>query len=458
MSDPVRNPFLHGPLPAIFARTALPIIFVMGMNGLLTVVDALFLGHFAGEAALAAVTLIFPLYMLIVALATLVASGMASILARLLGAGRRDAARDIFARAHWLALAAGLVLIALHAPLGGVLVGRVTGGDAALAAPAALYLRLLVLFAPLQFVLAVNSDALRCEGRAGFMAAASLVVSLGNIAFDYLLIARLDLGVAGSALGTVLAQALALGIILRARARGGMGLGLPALRRNATVAGWGGMLALGAPQSLGFLGIALGSSAILLMLQTLELPDYPATVAAYGIVTRVLTFAFLPLLGLSQAMQSIVGNNHGAGLAARARGAVRLALGCALVYGAMVEAVAMGFAAPIGALFVSDPRVIAEVAAILPVMVTLYALTGPHMMVAAWFQALGDAPRAALLGLAKPYLFTLPLTVLLPHLFGARAIWWAMPGAEALLALLTLAVLRHAVRAGRLARTGTVRP
>lgn len=458
MSDPVRNPFLHGPLPAIFARTALPIIFVMGMNGLLTVVDALFLGHFAGEAALAAVTLIFPLYMLIVALATLVASGMASILARLLGAGRRDAARDIFARAHWLALAAGLVLIALHAPLGGALVGRVTGGDAALAAPAALYLRLLVLFAPLQFVLAVNSDALRCEGRAGFMAAASLVVSLGNIVFDYLLIARLDLGVAGSALGTVLAQALALGIILRARARGGMGLGLPALRRNAIVAGWGGMLALGAPQSLGFLGIALGSSAILLMLQTLELPDYPATVAAYGIVTRVLTFAFLPLLGLSQAMQTIVGNNHGAGLAARARGAVRLALGCALVYDAMVEAVAMGFAAPIGALFVSDPRVIVEVAAILPVMVTLYALTGPHMMVAAWFQALGDAPRAALLGLAKPYLFTLPLTVLLPHLFGARAIWWAMPGAEALLALLTLAVLRHAVRAGRLARTGAVRP
>ncbi|WP_111428789.1 MATE family efflux transporter [Rhodobacteraceae bacterium DSL-40] len=458
MPEPARNPFLRGALPAIFARTALPIIFVMGMNGLLTVVDALFLGHFAGEAALAAVTLIFPLYMLIVALATLVASGMASILARLLGAGRRDAAREIFARAHWLALAAGVALIALHALLGGALVVRVAGADPALAAPAALYLRILVLFAPLQFLLAVNSDALRSEGRAGFMAAASLLVSLGNIAFDYLLIARLDLGVAGSAFGTVLAQALALGIILAARARGGMALGLPALRRNATLAGSGGMLALGAPQSLGFLGIALVSSAILLRLQTLALPDYPATVAAYGIVTRVLTFAFLPLLGLSQAMQSIVGNNHGAGLAERVRGAVRLALGCAFVYGAAVEALAMGFAAPIGGLFVADPRVIAEVAAILPVMVTLYVLTGPHMMVAAWFQALGDAPRAALLGLAKPYLFTLPLIVLLPHLLGPRAIWWAMPGAEALLALLTLAVLWRAIRARNPARARAVRP
>ncbi|MEM7721446.1 MAG: hypothetical protein AAF376_03645 [Pseudomonadota bacterium] len=46
------NTYLTGPLGPIYARTALPIIFVMGMNGLLAVVDALFLGHFAGPDAL----------------------------------------------------------------------------------------------------------------------------------------------------------------------------------------------------------------------------------------------------------------------------------------------------------------------------------------------------------------------------------------------------------------------
>jgi len=50
------NSFLTGPLGPICACTALPIIFVMGMNGLLAVAEALFLGHFVGADALAAVT------------------------------------------------------------------------------------------------------------------------------------------------------------------------------------------------------------------------------------------------------------------------------------------------------------------------------------------------------------------------------------------------------------------
>lgn len=50
------NSFLTGPLGPIYARSALPIIFVMGMNGALAVADALFLGHFSGANVLAAVT------------------------------------------------------------------------------------------------------------------------------------------------------------------------------------------------------------------------------------------------------------------------------------------------------------------------------------------------------------------------------------------------------------------
>ena len=50
------NSFLEGPLGPIYARTALPIIFVIGMNGRFAVVGALFLGHFPGADALAAVT------------------------------------------------------------------------------------------------------------------------------------------------------------------------------------------------------------------------------------------------------------------------------------------------------------------------------------------------------------------------------------------------------------------
>ena len=69
------NVYLTGSLPVLFIKTAAPIIIVMGVNGLFTLVDAYFLGEFVGADALTAVTLMFPLYMLLVALSTLVSSG-----------------------------------------------------------------------------------------------------------------------------------------------------------------------------------------------------------------------------------------------------------------------------------------------------------------------------------------------------------------------------------------------
>ena len=73
------------------------------------------------------------------------------------------------------------------------------------------------------FVLSVNSDALRNEGLVMFMAAMSLLVSLSNMGFNYVLIGLLDMGVAGSAYGTALAQSLA--VILRRRPAAVLGMG-----------------------------------------------------------------------------------------------------------------------------------------------------------------------------------------------------------------------------------------
>lgn len=444
--SPPPNPYLTGPLGPIYLKTALPIIFVMGMNGLLAVCDALFLGHFAGPEALAAVTLMFPLYMLIVALATLVSSGMSSILARHLGAGRVDEARGIFAGAQGLAAALGVLLIILFLTLGEVLALLAAGGSARLAELGLIYLRISVMASPLVFILAVNSDALRNEGRVAFMAAMSLFVSLSNIGFNYVFIGLLDMGVAGSAYGTALAQALALVIILSFRVFGQTELRPSVLWRYRPLTGWTRMLALGAPQSLNFTGLALGSAAIIAALQLVGAPQYDATVSAYGIITRLITFAFLPLLGLAHAMQTITGHNFGAGALNRSDRSLTIALVASLIYCLLVQTIMTVFAASIGSAFVADALVIAEVARILPVMSAGFFLAGPLMMIAMHFQAIGDAGRAALLGLAKPYLFAIPLTFLLAVSVGEMGIWLAAPLAELLLLLLAMLVLARLSR------------
>lgn len=448
MTNSRTNTFLVGSLGAIYVRTALPIILVMGMNGLLAVVDALFLGHFVGPGALAAVTLMFPLYMLVVALATLVSSGMSSILARRLGGRQFAEARRVFAGAHGLALAVSAALILLFLMFGPMVTRLASGGDDNLAEMGLTYLRITVLTSPLTFVLSVNSDALRNEGRVGFMAAMSLLVSLANIGFNYVLIAQMGLGVAGSALGTALAQALAFAIIIGFRFRGETELRPGALALSTLGARWGRILALGAPQSLGFVGLALSSAAVMLMLQVVDSASYGDTVSAYGIITRVMTFAYLPLLGLSLAMQTVTGNNHGAGLFGRSNNSLRIGIAAALVYCGVLQVLMTAFAGPIGAMFVEDQPVIAEVARILPVIVLLYFVSGPLMMIANHFQAIGDAGRAALLSLSRTYLLGIPLTLVLPTFLGEPGIWQAGPVGEAIWLLLTVLVLFRAGRGG----------
>jgi len=440
------NSYLTGPLGPIYTRTALPIIFVMGMNGLLAVADALFLGHFAGPDALAAVTLMFPIYMLVVAFATLVSSGMSSILARHLGAARLHEAGRVFAGAHGLAIALGGALIVLFLNFGEPVAALASGGAQPLADMGVVYLLITVLAAPMIFVLAVNSDALRNEGKVMLMAAMSLLTSIANIGFNYLLIGIFEMSVAGSAYGTALAQALALGIILVIRIRGKTTLRPSAIWRHSPVAGWGSILALGAPQSLNFIGLALGSAAILVALQWVKATDYDATVSAYGIITRLITFAFLPLLGLSHAMQTITGHNFGAGAFARSENSLRTAVFAAFVYCLTLQVVMTAFAGQIGAAFVADATVISEVARILPILSAGFFLAGPLMMLAMHFQAIGDASRAAILGLSKSYLFAIPLTFLLAGLLGEPGIWLAAPVAECLLLGLTAAILMQLSR------------
>lgn len=148
MTDTPTNTFTNGPLGAIYVKTALPIILVMGMNGLLSVTDALFLGIYVGPDALAAVTLMFPIYMLIVALSTLVSNGMSSLLARAFGAQDLTRARGIFAGAHGLALGLGLALVVLFFFLGRPMALLIAGGSEHLAQMGLIYLQITVFFSP----------------------------------------------------------------------------------------------------------------------------------------------------------------------------------------------------------------------------------------------------------------------------------------------------------------------
>ena len=429
-----RNPFLHAPLAPLFLRTAVPIILIMLTNGVQNLIDAWFLGAYVGAEALAAVTLMFPLFMLMTALSTLVSFGMASALARALGAGDMERSRAVFAGAHGLAMVVCLLLVAVFVAGGRPLAMGLAGGSVPLATMGHDYISILIWFSPLMFLLGINGDALRCEGRLALMTAATLVVTAANIALTWLLVVRLGYGVTGSAIGTVLAQALALGIVGWFRLLGSTPLSWRSLRLAQFGYGWRACLALGAPQSLSFIGIALVAGAVIVSAQRWAGDGYAATVAAYGIITRIMTFAYMVLMGLNMATQTVVGNNFGAGLWQRSDAALKIGLGAAVGYAAAFEAAMFLAAGSIGGLFVEDAATIAEVGRILPITILFFALAAGILILSGYLQAIGDARTAVLLTVGRTYAFTIPLVLILPFGFGEIGIWAAGPVSEALTA------------------------
>jgi Na+-driven multidrug efflux pump len=322
----------------VFVLNALPMMLIMLMNGLLNIIDAAFLGHFVGTGC---------------------DDGHRPRLSRRHGADRADerwsaAACPACSPASWvqairkaparpLASAHGLALAIAAMVMIAFLVRR-TGGRRTSCPPP-------IRPSPAWPTPIWQSPCLRCpfslpsvcmrtswrnEGRAGLVALLSVGVTLANIALNYVLIGEMGLGVAGSAWGTALAQVFGLGLLLwlRGRRQGTVPF-RPPCGGIAGPVDWGTLAGLGAPLSLSFIGMALVSSCVILALRLTAGAGYAGTIAAYGIVTRVLGFAFLPSMAIALALQSITGNNWGAGLHGRARSVLKISLLTALAYGLM---------------------------------------------------------------------------------------------------------------------------
>ena len=440
------NRFLTASPGKIFAATAFPMIAIMVMNGMLGIIDAVFLGHFVGADAMAAVGMAFPVLMLTIALSTLVSGGMSSLLARQLGANDPIAANATFAGAHGLALTTASALIVIFCTGGWGFAVNLAGSDGYVAEMVWIFLALTTFGTPIQFLLGVHADAWRNEGQAGLMALMSLGVTLFNILLNYILVVVLELGVAGSATGTVLAQTL--GLVLLAGLRpflAGM-MPLNSLWRNRWTGSWRRIVALGAPVSLGFIGMALSSASVVVALRLAGSTDYATTIAAYGIVTRILGFAFLPIMAIAMAMQSIVGNNVGARLYARSDAVLRIAAATAMLYCLSVEVLLLSEGTVVGAAFVADPHVSGEVGRMLRPMSAIYLLSGPVLVLGLYFQAIGQPARAALLTMVKPFVLLPVLVAATAAVLGTDAIWFAYPFADGVTAIIATLVLAAALK------------
>ena len=315
-SERTRAEMLTAPILPTLLKLALPTVTVLVAQTAVNIAEAYYVG-FLGTDALAGAALVFPIFMLMTMMSNGgLGSGVASSVARAVGAGRRGDADAALFHAVVLAVLAG-ALFTQGATLGGPLLYRALGGrDGALAA-ATTYSNYLFAGAIPVWIVNLQAAALRGSGNVKVPALVTLIGAIVTIPVSPVLIfglgpfPRLGIGGAGVAFGLYYGAAML--FLLRYMASGQSGLTLRVVRLRGRI--FADMLKVGIPTAF---NAVLTNLTVILVTGAVGLFGTSA-LAGYGISSR-LDYIMIPLLfGISTATLTMVGVNMGAGQTARAR-------------------------------------------------------------------------------------------------------------------------------------------
>lgn len=428
-----------GPL---LVRLSLPAAVGLSMHALYNLVDTIFVGRGVGTLGIAGIAICFPVQTVFMALASMFGIGSASIVSRSLGAGDKDRAEAALGNLVTLSLVFGGA-IAVLGSLFAVPALRLFGATDAVLPYALDYYRVIVAGSPL-FVFALGVNAVvRGEGNAR-VAMGTMLVSGGlNIALDPLFIFGLGMGLRGAAVATVIAQAVTSVYLLYYFLGGRSGLALTwrglrprwAIVRETCAVGGGS-----------FARLIAGSLMTIVLNNTLAVYGGELAIAAFGMINRMIMFLFLPMIGVVQGLQPVVGYNYGARQPGRAWQAVRLAIAMTTGMSLISFVLLFAFPGPLMRVFSQDPELIALSAEASRMIVLALPLVGFQLVVAGAYQALGRALPALVLALLRQVILFIPLVLVLPRHFGLSGVWIAYPLADLLAAALTLVFL---LRVGR---------
>ena len=439
-----KNKLLEGPILRSLLTLAVPIVAANILQSAYQIIDAFWVGRLGG-AAVAAVSISFPVMFLMFALGAGLSIAGSTLIAQFVGAGNHKMVGHVAGQTLLMVIASALVLgVAGFFTAPGLL--RLMGVTPDVHDGALGFMRVSFLGLVFNFSFFVFNAIMRSIGRANlpvFIVAGTVLL---NFVLDPLLIFGWGpvpgYGVMGAALATVGTQALA-AIIGIAILRAGMhGIHVhwhdfvPDLRHIRRA------FFLGAPASLDMSARALG-----IMVMTFLVASFgTTTLAAYGVGGNILQVVIIPAMGLSMAVSALAGQNIGAGNIERAAAIGRL--GAALGFGALSTLGLAVFLFPtqLVSFFVpGDAAVIAEGAKFLRIMSLTWGFIGVQFALSGVFRASGNMVVNMMLTIVSLWVLQFPLAyVLSKHTsLGAEGIFWSTPVATVAVTLITACLYLH---------------
>ncbi len=418
--DKQKQMILSENLWKVMYKISWPAVIAMVLYGLNSVFDAIFVGRFVGETALAGVSLAYPLSQITLGLGSLIGVGAGSALSIALGAGDKKTQKKILGNVNYLSIIITIIYVILALLLTTPLV-KVMGGTGETLAIGETYFRITV-FGSLFWIYGLAGNMIvRAEGK---MKSAAVMMGFGlgvNIIANYILIVIMDMGVAGAAWGTNLGMLVYTisGLVYFAKGKASFEAHPFKLHRDREII-----------KNI----ISNGMSSLIMTVMTLvqaivvfsALSRYGTTydLALYGAIYRFFTLLLTPIFGLMRALQPVIGINYGAKNNLRVISSFKIfAIASTLM---MLPFWLIIMVIPEAALGLMFTNKVFDAASLLyfRVYMALLPILPIIFMMMTFYPAINKGKPAAIIGIARQLVFYVPVMLILPKLFGIQWVYY----------------------------------
>ena len=416
--------------PGEFRRYAAP--GVLGMIGISCYIlaDTFFVAKGTGSLGLAALNIAIPAYNLMNGLGLMVGVGGATHYSLCRAQGHAAEADRTFTHTLLLGLCIALLFV-LTGTFGVVPLSRLLGANAETLDMTAVYLRLLLCFAPFFVTNNIMIAFVRNDGEPGRAMAGMIAGSLFNIVFDWVFIFPCGLGMFGAALATGASPLVSLLVLSGHLRRPSRGFHLRRERLRPRL-----LPRICAPGLSSLVSeLASGITLLLINLVLLRIAGNTA-VAAYGVIANLALVESAIFTGLSTGVQPLISRSA----EADRRRLLRWTVTTALVISALMYVLVFAFASPITAVFNSehDPALAACAVPGLRIYFAGFLAACINIIAAAYFSAAGQASRGFIISLVRSIISIPPVLFALSALLGVTGVWLTFPAVEALACALSL--------------------
>lgn len=429
-----------GDIKKALLTLSLPVIVGLLITSIYNFTDSLFVSRL-GTRALGATSIVYPLITLIPGVALLFGNGGSTYISQLLGAGKKKKAEVVLASTLFYCTVASLViqtvmLIFLNPLL------RLIGASDTILPLAREYSYILIASFIFHLLSVALMNLVRAEGAVGLSTCSQVVGAVSNIILDPIFIFKLNLGVKGAAIATVIAQIISFLILIPYYITGKsyLKLSIKNIRISLDI--------LKPIVQIGFslFAINLFQCISIVLLNVLAAPYGDFAVTGIGIVTKICSIPFFVISGFSRGFQTLVAFNYGAKNYERVKKSTRTAFIWAISFCILISIAQVVFSEQLVGLFTKEQDAINVGIRCLVANSIVFFTYGYQQVAIVLLLSIQKESEGLFLSLARQGIFFIPLAFILSKLLGLNGVLYTQAGADILTTIAAMIIFTQAKR------------